>query len=192
MSISEESINLTQLINIIKNNIELIKICKKDKDCNCINNILKKYDGNIDELKQYIYFDKNKNYTRNLISTDNESYSLMLLCWNKNKFSPIHNHPCDGCWLKIIQGSIQEIRYNISDNKLNEIYNNKTSEGVFYMHDSIGLHKIGNPDMNIDAITIHLYAPPFNKCNLWPDIENSKEKIESESKYDTINGKKNK
>ena len=25
--------------------------------------------------------------------------------------SPIHDHPCDGCWLRGIEGAVQEVRY---------------------------------------------------------------------------------
>ena len=37
-------------------------------------------------------FDASKNYTRNLIATDDETFTLMLLCWNADKESPIHDH----------------------------------------------------------------------------------------------------
>jgi len=181
-------INLNELITILNNNNKIYN-CKKNKDCKCINYLLNKYDGNLQDLQDYIYFDSNKSYTRNLVATDNKTYSLILLCWNKNKFSPIHNHPCNGCWFKILQGKIQEIRYNILDDKLYEIYNKTVYNGIHFMHDNLGLHKIGNPD-NIDALTLHLYSPPYNKCNLWLDIDNSNKKKEVISLYDTINGKK--
>lgn len=56
-------------------------------------------------------FDPNQAYTRNLIATDHDSYTLLLLCWNPGRFSPIHNHPGDGCWMRLLQGQVQECRY---------------------------------------------------------------------------------
>jgi Cysteine dioxygenase type I len=50
-------------------------------------------------------------YTRNLIATDGVSFSLLLLCWNPNCYSPIHNHPGDGCWMRVVSGAIHEARY---------------------------------------------------------------------------------
>ena len=41
--------------------------------------------------------------------------TLLLLCWNEGKFSPIHDHPCDGCWLRVCQGEIQETRYEVNE-----------------------------------------------------------------------------
>ncbi len=43
-------------------------------------------------LKKYALFDNMKNYTRNLIATDDETFTLLLLCWNADKESPIHDH----------------------------------------------------------------------------------------------------
>ena len=52
------------------------------------------------------------NAARNLIATDDRTFSLILLCWNPSKFSPIHDHPCDGCWMRGVQGSVQEVKYS--------------------------------------------------------------------------------
>jgi cysteine dioxygenase len=48
-----------------------------------------------------------------LIATDGATFSLMLLCWNPGKFSPIHDHPSDGCWLRVLEGAVQEVRYGM-------------------------------------------------------------------------------
>lgn len=125
------------------------------------------------ELKPFAQFDSSRNYTRNLISTDHETYALMLICWNKGKYSPIHDHPSDGCWVKVIQGHVNEVRYERRGSSLEETANRVLTNGVTYMDDSIGLHKVGNPKDNEDAITMHLYAPPYEKCRVWFDIEDA-------------------
>ncbi|KAJ0399148.1 hypothetical protein ATCC90586_002652 [Pythium insidiosum] len=134
--------------------------------------LLERYDGDMRELERFAYVDPSKNYTRNLISTDHETYALILLVWNRGKYSPIHDHPCDGCWVKVIDGTVNEVQYKISDSgRLEETSNIVLSEGVTYMDDSIGLHKIGNPRDDVDAITLHLYSPPYEKCRIWFDTE---------------------
>lgn len=67
------------------------------------------------ELHKYCYYDATIPYTRNLIATDNENYTLLLLCWNQNQDqrSPIHNHPGDGCYMRVLSGSIIEQLYNV-------------------------------------------------------------------------------
>jgi Cysteine dioxygenase type I len=56
-------------------------------------------------------FDATKDYTRNLVVTDNRYYTLLMLCWNPGRSSPVHNHPCDGCWMKVLKGRVQETLY---------------------------------------------------------------------------------
>ncbi len=65
------------------------------------------------------------------------------------KYSPIHDHPCDGCWMRVCQGCINEVRY------VKEEKNGKdaapfscTMDTVFekgqqtFIHDNIGYHKV--------------------------------------------------
>lgn len=133
-------------------------------------NLLTTVDLSTDEVNKYTFWDSEKPYTRNLISTDNLNYTLLLLCWNPGKESKIHNHPCDGCFVKTIRGCIREARYTVHD-VTNEIRLDRTrffNEGqvitssieitphisgltnnskfirqVSYMSDDLGLHKIG-------------------------------------------------
>lgn len=129
-----------------------------------------------EELKQYTFIDKGKNYTRNLIATDDETFTLLLLCWNPGKYSPIHDHPCDGCWMRVCQGVINEVQYQKIE-KMKEkgsegficMKDTKFNEGdLTFMHDNIGYHKVGNPSGQM-AISMHLYCPPFQKCKIWMD-----------------------
>jgi hypothetical protein len=42
-----------------------------------------------------------------------------------------------------------------------------------YITDSMGYHKVGNPSTHQPAVTLHLYAPPFNECTVWCDENKS-------------------
>lgn len=114
--------------------------------------------------QKYAFFDRNKPYTRNLISTDHETYTLLLLCWNPEQESPIHDHPCDGCWLQVLEGGIREVRYDRQLNRTSEI--DYPEGGLSYITDHVGYHKVGNPTEK-PAVTLHLYAPPFEICRCW-------------------------
>mmetsp|Transcript_37693 Transcript_37693/g.67884 ORF Transcript_37693/g.67884 Transcript_37693/m.67884 type:complete len:256 (-) Transcript_37693:204-971(-) len=137
-----------------------------------VNALFSRLDLSLGEWKKYALFDSMKNYTRNLIATDNETFTLLLLCWNPNKESPIHDHPCDGCWLRVCQGKIQETRYEIN-NETDKM--DVTSDEVFgddapaFINDSMGYHKVGNPSKSAPAVTLHLYCPPFSQCKIWLD-----------------------
>ena len=123
------------------------------------------------DLERFSHFDTDQNYTRNLISTDNETYTLLLLCWNPGMHSPIHDHPCDGCWMSVVSGAVQEKRYQPDENDnlvctQDEIFH---QGGVVFIEDSMGYHSVGNPSESQRAITLHLYSPPFQQCRIWLD-----------------------
>lgn len=112
-----------------------------------------------------------------------------MIIWNRNRYSPIHNHPCDGCWVKIISGAMNEVQYRIQQNKLYEVSNIILDRGVTYIDDSMGLHKVGNPRHDQLAITLHLYSPPFDTCRVWTDAENSNQSSLADSYYFSVFGK---
>lgn len=124
------------------------------------------------DMHRHAHFDTTRNYTRNLISTDHETYTLLLLCWNPNMASPIHDHPCDGCWMQTVSGQVQEKRYckDPLTGFLTCTHDETFHEGqVAFIDDSMGLHSVGNPSASLPAITLHLYSPPFEKCKIWLD-----------------------
>jgi len=158
-----------------------------------IEDALKKFSGSMDELQRFALFDYSKNYVRNLIATDHETYALILLCWSPGKYSPIHDHPCDGCWVKAIKGAVNEVRYQADKEtgKLVEVQDETFDSGVTYMHDSMGYHKVGNPHPEEGAITLHLYSPPVEKCSFWLNTDDVSESKQGVCTYYSEYGVKN-
>ncbi|RYG52953.1 hypothetical protein EON66_09275 [archaeon] len=109
------------------------------------------------------------NAARNLIAT-NEDFTLMLLCWNAGRASPIHDHPGHGCWMRVVDGSVTETRYRC-DGELNKMVQTSFAQAnagdVIYIDDNIAFHKVGNPSETELAFSLHLYSPPFNSCSIW-------------------------
>ena len=71
--------------------------------------------------------------------------------------SKIHNHSSNGCWLKILQGSIEEKIYN---NKFDIIkYNIQNIGDISFIKDEIGYHSIQNTENDI-TVSLHVYNPP--------------------------------
>lgn len=122
------------------------------------------------ETSKYTFFDSEKPYTRNLAATDGKNYTLLVLCWTPGKESKIHNHPCDGCFIKTLVGCVKETRYDVEQGTGNIVQSGCKffCEGqVSYMCDDMGLHKVGNPCCHTGAVTLHLYTPPFKSCKVW-------------------------
>lgn len=137
---------------------------------NKLKSLLGQLDMSLGELNRYAFYDPAKKYTRNLIACD-DKFTLMLLCWNADRASPIHDHPCQGCWMRVAWGTLQESRYAL-DRETNTVVPTTTSVGVagdvIYIDDSLGLHKVaalgGKP-----AASLHLYSPQYKSCRIWLD-----------------------
>lgn len=50
-------------------------------------------------------------YTRNLVDAGNGKFNLMILCWGEGHGSAIHDHADAHCFMKMLKGELQEIRY---------------------------------------------------------------------------------
>ena len=87
-------------------------------------------------------------------------------------FFSLADHPCDGCWLRVCEGKIQETRYEINaktdsmEVTSDEVYE---TDAPAFINDSMGYHKVGNPSKTVPAVTLHLYCPPFDQCKIWLD-----------------------
>jgi len=92
---------------------------------------------------------------------------MIIICWNSNQSSKIHDHPDNGCLLKVLQGSLTEYNYKFNDNDLQIKNCNKLNvNDIGYQEGSTGLHKICNENNN-KVISLHIYSPPNYKCKIY-------------------------
>lgn len=145
-----------------------------EKKCTSyLHDLLKSYEMN--DWEQYIISDfeiiNNKNYYKNLIY-QNDIIELYIITWKENSCSPIHDHPENGCILKILKGQLfEEVFKNINGNikYLNKTYlNNK-----FLNVNNIGFkkgnkypHRITNIFNDI-SVSLHIYSKPNYKHNIY-------------------------
>jgi len=115
-------------------------------------NILNQY--NLNDWKQHVEF-CNTNYKKNLFYRDKD-YEMFIVCWNPFQETKIHNHPNQGCILKILEGSIDEILYDKNFNLKNKFKLEKNN--IRYIDDNLGIHKMINGSKQ--CISLHIYSPP--------------------------------
>ncbi|KAF5297554.1 hypothetical protein FQR65_LT09985 [Abscondita terminalis] len=132
--------------------------------------LMSSYKSNPVDWKKYAKFDRYR-YTRNLVDIGNGKYNLMILCWGEGHGSAIHDHANSHCFMKMLRGSLEEVRFAWPDEEgapLTEI--GRTSlltNDVCYINDSMGLHRMENPSHVEGAISLHLYCPPYDKCTVF-------------------------
>lgn len=157
---------------------------------------------------KFVHFDKFK-YTRNLIANGKDSrFGLMILAWGPGQQSPIHNHNGSHCIMRVLEGTLTEKLYTRSLDEAamesdlsfsetitpdeSEFYE-KTRETELksgqtaYIHDKIGWHRVSNSSTEHSAVSLHLYAPPIERCKTYCDVE-GKVRAQAACPYFSING----
>lgn len=116
------------------------------------------------EFTEYTHWSAER-YTRNCI-VRNDSYELILLCWEPGQETPIHCHNEQECWVYMIDGSMSEKHYEFPKEGCPEAkeYFELDDEDHSYMNDDIGLHSLHNTSGK-RVMTLHLYAKPIDKCS---------------------------
>jgi len=117
-------------------------------------------------------------YARNCI-IKTEAFELILICWKKDDFTPIHGHDNKQCWVYQVAGEMTEIRYEQNDSgKLIECNRMKLTPGkLTYMQDSMGYHLLKNPTEE-NAMSLHLYMKPVESCQVFDKDNNCFEEME--------------
>ena len=142
---------ISKLISILNNNT-------KKNSINLINviNDIKLLRFEEDQWYKYINLQKKNTYNKTIIYR-NDIYEIILISWDKNAITKIHNHPKNGCIMKILKGSLMEETYN--SNTLEKIGENiYEKDNISYIHDDLYHHKIINTSHLSDSV--HIYSPP--------------------------------
>lgn len=129
-----------------------------------------------------------EDYTRNCIARTKD-YEMILLCWDKNIKTAIHDHGGQDCWVYQVKGKIEETLYEkLDDNGLENPTTQTIGEGdLTYMNDDMGFHALENIS-DSRSLTLHIYNSPIETCQIFDNKEESLNEVEM--KYDTYKGEK--
>ncbi len=127
-------------------------------------------------------------YTRNLVRRS-PAYELLVLCWGARQESPIHNHMDQCCWMAVLEGSIEEVQFDLPSGDpapLLERSARRFEQGqAAYIDDGIAIHLV-RPADGRPGVSLHLYARPYATCLIYDrDTGAVSERVLG---YDTIGG----
>lgn len=118
-----------------------------------------------EDFEGQIHF-SNKKYTRTKVAKTDE-FELILMGWAKGQKTPKHNHDGHEGFVYSIDAKIKETTF-IYDKEKDDFV--KTGEGVlnsnelsYAKKDVNGFHTLENIS-GFDALTLHLYKIPIEKC----------------------------
>ena len=141
--------------------------------------LIKAHNINFETLLPFASW-SSKSYQRICLAS-NEECELILLCWDKGQKTPIHSHDGQKCWVYFAKGEFEEFLYAKGE-KNNLLQKNSVAEGqVTFLTDEIGFHSLENKSSGL-GMTLHLYANPITKCQVYS--ESKKEFENKELQYD--------
>jgi hypothetical protein len=118
----------------------------------------------VDYCKEQARFIPNTYNRIKLHKYSNESFEMILICWDTNAQTKIHDHPENGCVLYLIEGNLEEKLYGHKLELVTKsIYNERS---VSYMDNKIGYHQI----LSIGkSMSLHIYSPPNHIIKNFPN-----------------------
>ena len=117
--------------------------------------IVRNFDIKSHDLQKYMIFNDDK-YTRNIVC-ESEKILILIICWKAGQGSPIHNHPAQGCIMRMLHGSLHESQFDLESlESLSETIH--TEGNVSYIDDQTAYHKIEN-NTDTPAVSLHCYSP---------------------------------
>lgn len=151
--------------------IEALKRCFRDDPRGCrAAALLRAYTAGGTDWHEYAFFEEGA-YTRNLLER-NAEFELLLLCWGPGQTSPIHNHEGQNCWAAVVEGPLEEVRYQLRSDGApgppaedGPVLRYESGE-VMFIRDDIALHAV-RATAGGRAASLHLYARPYAECNVY-------------------------
>ena len=133
-----------------------------------VTSYLRSLDLQKEQLEKYCYFNRDF-YTRNLVHKE-KGFELMVVCWSPGQKAPIHGHEGEKCWARIQKGSLQVCNYKeISSDPINLDLVERVLAKKGYLDGPADIHSVENISNDI-AVSLHVYARPFDSCDIY-DME---------------------
>jgi cysteine dioxygenase len=116
-------------------------------------------------------------YARNLVHKT-DRFEIMVMCWHPGQRSAIHDHAGSLGGLKILHGALTESLFEKAPNgMIKSLSSSDYSAGEARVEETSLIHQISNLQAaNSQAISIHIYAPPLVRMNVYsledPSVRN--------------------
>lgn len=162
------SLNSDKKVSKNIHSISELVIALSEGERTTYSNIIHSLDIPLEDFKNYASWSLDC-YTRNCIF-ECEKYELILLCWEPEQKTPIHDHGGEECWVRVIQGELKEVIFKIDEGDQLRSVKSEVSKinDVSYMIDFMGVHSLQN-NTKQRSMSLHLYAKPIKTCNKYDE-----------------------
>ncbi len=119
----------------------------------------------LEVCRPFLRFSEDR-YTKTLLKRTPD-YEIFLLCWKRGQSTAIHDHPPDGCWMRVLAGSLEEIEYECPSLRTLDCIRHSVGDHGFKRGSEV-LHAIRALE---DSVTIHVYYPPLYVARTYPPVD---------------------
>jgi len=104
--------------------------------------------------------ENSENTYQKILLNKSDKFDNYLFIWYPNCSTEIHDHAENGCFMKLLEGKLQETIYDTIFYKKQST--NIISKGEYkYISNKLGYHTIKN--LSSISVSIHIYSPPNHK-----------------------------
>lgn len=108
-------------------------------------------------------------YTRNCFYRD-DKFELILICWNQDQQTAIHDHNDEDCWVYLIKGELEEDYFKLNGQDKLEYVDTKTllKNQITKSDKESGFHRLRN-NTSHRAMSLHVYAKPITQSRTFDE-----------------------
>ena len=125
------------------------------------------------DIAPYIFY-LDTHYTRNRVYKA-PLFELILMCWQPGQQSAIHGHEGQKCWMRVMQGELVFTDYRDELGVLHKVATTAGEQG--FVDGPAYIHSVANASGQ-RALSLHLYARPFNQCDAYDVATSTTKKIQ--------------
>jgi NitT/TauT family transport system ATP-binding protein len=116
-------------------------------------------------IQPYVRFAPGR-YLRHLVFK-NSAVELLVLCWGRGSWAPIHGHEGELCWARVERGRLRFTSYReLSRGPLSlEPLGQPLEGGPGHVDGPADIHAVETVDE--DAVSLHVYVKPYDECDIY-------------------------
>ena len=147
-----------------------------------VSGYLNEYSLSNEILEKYTHF-KDQKYCRNLVHKEND-FEIIVVCWKAGQVAPIHGHEGEKCWMRVESGALRVSNYLLKSLEPLTLSMTEQVKGeAGHLDGPAEIHSVENVYSD-DAVSLHVYAKPFSKCDIYCLDSGAVERVELV--YDSI------
>ena len=134
-------------------------------------------------LRRFVHFRPDR-YARYSVNRS-ELFDVIVLCWDVDQGSPIHDHAGQVGWIRVIRGRILEEAFHLhpdckqtatigAERTASDVVLEADERTEFFAGQGVAtvdrrrcIHRMGNPREHADTeptVTLHVYSRPHDRC----------------------------